>query len=132
MSMSFNEAMQQLEYGRQRLAIHNELVDFLRRFVDSETRRTDQGINTVGCISQVVDQDLILDEIEHIETEHITPLIEAIEALENLQVVETKDVDEEEQAAQEKTAGKKARVKTKAGKNKKARCAVPRGVKQAG
>lgn len=139
MSMSFNEAVQQLEYNRQQLAIYNELVDFLRRFVDSETRRTEMGIKTVGCVNQVVDQGLILEEIEHIETEHIAPLMEAIAALENLQVVETNNGEEDgieaggqESRTKKKVGGKKARIKTKAGADQKSRRAVPRGVKQAG
>lgn len=135
MSMTFNEAMQQLEETRQRLAILNEMVDYLRRFVDSETRKSDQGIGTVGCINSAADQDLIVAEIEHLEDEHILPLTEAIEALENLQVVETNDGNEEEkpeQVAKKKAGRKKAGVKAKVGKNSKTRRAVPRGVKQAG
>lgn len=114
MSLSFAEAFQKLEEGRQRRAVWATVVDYLNRYVDTEVKEVTHGIPAEGCVAKAVSQALIEEVIQSIEVDKISPLDEEISTLENLKVVETKNEP------------KNKRTKAAPKKNKKAIRVVPR------
>jgi hypothetical protein len=108
MAKTVNEVFQQLESGRQELAVWNEVVAFLSRFVDTETREADQGIETKECVSRTVPQEVIQAVRTYIESQHIEPLMAEILELSNQQLAETTNDEKKSEKSQE--AGRERKV----------------------
>lgn len=89
MATSVAEALEKLERARQELAVHQDVLGFLSRFVDTDVHETDQGIAADGCVATTVPQEVISEIIEGIHVEKVGPLMEEIDELVNLQVVES-------------------------------------------
>jgi len=107
MAKTVNEVLNQLETGRQELAVWNEAVAFLSRFVDTETREADQGIETKECVSRTVPQEVIHAVRVYIESQHIEPLMAEILELSNQQLAETTDDQKKQQGPQEANRSRK-------------------------
>ena len=104
MGLTFIEAIERLEDARQKRAVWTRVVDTLGKLIDKEGREAGQGIPAVGCVAKVVSQDIVVEIVQGIEADKISPLSEEINHLENLQVVETKN---DKKKGKRKTAVKK-------------------------
>jgi hypothetical protein len=108
MAISFADALQRLEEGRQKRAVWHWVVNYLNKYVDTEVKEVSHGIPADGCVAKSVPQELIVEIIQGIEAEKISPLDEEISSLENLKVVETKkDEQKATKAKREKAPPKK-------------------------
>jgi hypothetical protein len=113
MAKTVYEVWQQLESSRQELAVWNEVVAFLSKFVDTEQRAADAGITTEGCVSRTAPQSVIQAVRSYIEEKHVEPLMGEIEGLSNQQIVETEnDQAQRQESAEAKSGGKVPRQKT--------------------
>lgn len=113
MPLSVAETLQRIEESRQQRIVWQYVVDYLSRCVDMPEREAQQGIPAAGCINKTVPQNVIIEAIQGIEAEKISPLDEEISALENLKVVETKNEPAERTAPKKKA--NKAGVRILAG-----------------
>ena len=107
------EVWQQVETSRQELAVWNEVVAFLSRFLDTETRAADSGITTDGCVSRTAPQSVIQAVRSYVEENHIEPLMTEIQNMCSQQIVETKnDQAKSEKPPEAKPGGQVPQQKT--------------------
>jgi hypothetical protein len=112
MPLTVAETVSELERLKHQRAVWMEIVEFLSRFVDKESRKADHGIDAEGCISSPVPQEAVREFIDRINEEEIEPLNQEIGALENLYV-------EEDENGPEGDPSQKKSQKEKKGQSKK-------------
>jgi len=97
MGRSVAEVRKSLEENQCRMAVWEKIVDFLSACLDTETREA-PGKVLLGN-GQAVPQGLIEGVIQDIEAEKVSPIRGEIKNLENLQVMETKNGNQQGERA---------------------------------
>jgi hypothetical protein len=109
--MTVAEVRQNLENALHEVAVWEYVVNFLSKYLDSEGREAQSGITASACVTKTVPQEVIRFIVQSIEVEKMEPLNETISGLENLQVMETTNVEQPSERVEAKAQKDQKRVR---------------------
>jgi len=96
MSIPLKEVLKRLDEQKFTLAVWQEIINHLSKTVSVGETQATEAIGTENCSAPIVPEVIVQQVIDHIIDKEVNPLVQQIEAVENLTVEETTN----EQAAE--------------------------------